>query len=137
MSAKWGCRGSQKPNFESLSVYTYTSHLFTLSSSRCLIDIPYLEGGLAFRCFQRFSFPNIATRLCTWQYNRHSIDPLVLEAALLKYLVSDGHSTFYRRITKPYFRICLTCWFRSQHIFKILTIRSIRFNLNFNQTEYL
>ena len=53
--------------------YAYTPNLSTLSSSGSLIGIPYLEGGLAFRCFQRLSFPNIATRLCTWQYNRHTI----------------------------------------------------------------
>ena len=46
--------------------YTSTSNLSTLSSSRSLIGIPNLEGGLAFRCFQRLSFPNLATRLCTW-----------------------------------------------------------------------
>ena len=28
--------------------------------------------------------------------------------------MSDGDSTFYRRITKPYFRTCLTCRSRSQ-----------------------
>ena len=28
--------------------------------------------------------------------------------------MSDGDSTFYRRITKPYFRTCLSCWTRSQ-----------------------
>ena len=28
--------------------------------------------------------------------------------------MSDGDSTFHRRITKPYFRTCLTCWSRSQ-----------------------
>ena len=28
--------------------------------------------------------------------------------------MSDGNSTFYRRITKPYFRICSSCWTRSQ-----------------------
>ncbi len=28
--------------------------------------------------------------------------------------MSDGDSTFYRRITKPYFRTCSTCWSRSQ-----------------------
>ena len=37
------------------------------------IGIPYLRVGLAFRCFQRLSSPNIATRLCTWQYNRYTI----------------------------------------------------------------
>src|SRR3990167_4412270 len=30
------------------------------------------------------------------------------------YPLSDGDSTFYRRITKPYFRTCSTCWSRSQ-----------------------
>jgi hypothetical protein len=29
------------------------------------------------------------------------------------YPLSDGDSTFNRRITKPYFRICSTCWSRS------------------------
>ena len=28
--------------------------------------------------------------------------------------MSDGDSTFYRRITKPYFRTCSTCWSCSQ-----------------------
>ena len=28
--------------------------------------------------------------------------------------MSDGDSTFYRRITKPYFRTCSSCWTRSQ-----------------------
>ena len=28
--------------------------------------------------------------------------------------MSDGDSTFNRRITKPYFRTCLTCWSHSQ-----------------------
>ena len=28
--------------------------------------------------------------------------------------MSDGDSTFHRRITKPYFRICSTCWSHSQ-----------------------
>ena len=28
--------------------------------------------------------------------------------------MSDGDSTFHRRITKPYFRTCSTCWSRSQ-----------------------
>jgi hypothetical protein len=37
------------------------------------LGIPYLEGGLAFRCFQRLSFPNIATRQCPWQNNRLTI----------------------------------------------------------------
>ena len=30
------------------------------------------------------------------------------------YPLSDGDSTFHRRITKPYFRTCSTCWSRSQ-----------------------
>ena len=51
----------------------YTSNLSTGSSFRCLLGRPYLEGGLAFRCFQRLSFPHLATRLCPWQNNRHTI----------------------------------------------------------------
>ena len=46
------------------------------------IGIPYLEGGLAFRCFQRLSFPNIATRQCSWQNNRNTIG---LSTSVLSY----------------------------------------------------
>jgi len=52
---------------------TYTPNLSTMWSSWGLIGNFYLEGGLAFRCFQRLSFPNVATRLCIWRYNRHTI----------------------------------------------------------------
>ena len=31
--------------------------------------IPYLEGGFPLRCFQRLSFPNVATQLCRWRDN--------------------------------------------------------------------
>ena len=33
----------------------------------------YLEGGFVLRCFQLLSFPNLATRLCSWQSNRCTI----------------------------------------------------------------
>ena len=33
----------------------------------------YLGGGLALRCFQRLSFPHIATRQCPWRDNRNTI----------------------------------------------------------------
>ncbi len=39
--------------------------------------------------------------------------------------MSDGDSTFHRRITKPYFRICSTCWSRSQlalYLYALLVI---------------
>ncbi len=39
--------------------------------------------------------------------------------------MSDGDSTFYRRITKPYFRTCSTCWSRSQlalYVYALLVI---------------
>jgi len=32
--------------------------------------IPNLEGGFPLRCFQRLSFPHVATRLCRWRDNR-------------------------------------------------------------------
>ena len=32
----------------------------------------FLVGGFALRCFQRLSRPYLATRLCTWQYNRYT-----------------------------------------------------------------
>ena len=54
-----------------------TSRLSTSSSSRSLLDPkrvgnPYLGDGLALRCFQRLSSPNIATLRCPWQDSRHT-----------------------------------------------------------------
>ena len=34
--------------------------------------ISYLKGGFTLRCLQRLSLPNLATRPCTWQYNRYT-----------------------------------------------------------------
>ena len=39
--------------------------------------------------------------------------------------MSDGDSTFYRRITKPYFRTCLTCRSRSQPVFYFYALFAI------------
>ena len=41
------------------------------------------------------------------------------------YPLSDDHSILYRQITKPYFRICLTCWSRSQAPFCLCTLCTI------------
>ena len=41
------------------------------------------------------------------------------------YPLSDGNSILYRRITKPYFRICSTCRSRSQAPFCLYTRRMI------------
>ena len=38
------------------------------------------------------------------------------------YPISDGNSILYRRITKPYFRICSTCRCRSQAPFCLYTL---------------
>ena len=35
----------------------------------------YLGEGFALRCFQRLSFPDAATRPCTWRYNRLTVGP--------------------------------------------------------------
>ena len=82
----------------------YTPNLLTTSSIWCLIGIPYLEGGLAFRCFQRLSFPYIATQLLPLaeQLEHHwyvHFGPLVLEAAPLKYPTptTDRDQTVSRR----------------------------------------
>ena len=32
----------------------------------------YLEASFPLRCFQRLSFPNLATRLCHWRDNRYT-----------------------------------------------------------------
>ena len=41
------------------------------------------------------------------------------------YPLSDGISTHYRRITKPYFRICSTCWSCSQAPLYLYALRMI------------
>ena len=37
----------------------------------------HLEGGFTLRCLQRLSRPDLATRLCTWQYNRYTSGPSI------------------------------------------------------------
>ena len=34
----------------------------------------HLEGGFPLRCFQRLSFPHVATRRCSWRNNRYTRD---------------------------------------------------------------
>ena len=52
---------------------TYTSDLSTLLSTRGLTNLCYeisnLEAGFTLICFQRLSFPYIATQLCHWRDN--------------------------------------------------------------------
>jgi len=36
---------------------------------QCPSGRPHLERGFPLRCFQRLSFPNIATQLCRWRDN--------------------------------------------------------------------
>ena len=74
--------------------HTYTPGLSRWSSSTDLqgTEVPgrsYLRGGLALRCFQRLSFPHIATRRCSEapqpEHQRCVIPgPLVLRNALFK-----------------------------------------------------
>ena len=63
----------------SIHCCTSTSVLSTWSSSRGLTSfcygISHLEGGFTLRCLQRLSLPDLATRLCTWQYNRYTSGP--------------------------------------------------------------
>ena len=58
-----------------------TPRLFSSSSSSGLSGFPpaepHLEVGFPLRCFQRLSAPEMATRLCTWQYNRHTSAPSI------------------------------------------------------------
>ncbi len=55
---------------------TSTPDLSTSSSPRGLPGlfhgISHLEGGFTLRCLQRLSRPGLATRLCTWRYNRYT-----------------------------------------------------------------
>ena len=39
--------------------------------------ISHLEGGFTLRCLQRLSLPDLATLLCTWQYNRYTSGPSI------------------------------------------------------------
>ena len=55
----------------------YTPDLSTSCSPRCLIGFcrerPHLGAGFALRCFQRLSFPNVATQLYPWRDNWYTI----------------------------------------------------------------
>ena len=65
----------------SIRYRTSTSCLSTSSSSRGLTSLRYgishLEGGFTLRCLQRLSLPDLATLLCTWQYNRYTSGPSI------------------------------------------------------------
>ena len=55
----------------SIHCCTYTPDLSTSSSLRCLTRLLYershLKAGFTLRCFQRLSFPNVATQLYPWR----------------------------------------------------------------------
>ena len=55
------------------------------------------------------------------------------------YPLSDGNSTFYHRITKPYFRTCSTCMSRSQATLCLCTrcTMSNRAEVTFGRLRYL
>ena len=57
----------------SMHCCTYTPDLSTSSSLRCLTRFLYershLKAGFTLRCFQRLSFPNVATQLYSWRNN--------------------------------------------------------------------
>ncbi|KAF1855301.1 hypothetical protein Lal_00008410, partial [Lupinus albus] len=42
-----------------------------LTSFRC--ERPHLKAGFTLRCFQRLSFPNVATQLYSWRNNWYTI----------------------------------------------------------------
>ncbi len=56
---------------------TSTPGLSTLSSTRgltrLLYEKPHLKAGFTLRCFQRLSFPNVATQLYSWRNNWYTI----------------------------------------------------------------
>ena len=57
----------------SMNHFTYTPDLSTRSSFWCLTSSrngkSHLKVRFALRCFQRLSFPDIATQLCLWRDN--------------------------------------------------------------------
>ncbi len=52
-----------------------TCDLSTSSSLTALMWRSYLEGGFVLRCFQHLSWPEAATRRCSWRYNRFTGAP--------------------------------------------------------------
>ena len=56
---------------------TSTPDLSTLWSTRgltrLLCEKPHLKAGFTLRCFQRLSFPNVATQLYCWRNNWYTI----------------------------------------------------------------
>ena len=50
--------------------------LYLLPINRVIFPGPsgraHLEGGFPLRCFQRLSRPYVATRQCSWRYNRNT-----------------------------------------------------------------
>ena len=75
--------------------------------------------------------PNLPVDMNSWErlacYPQGSFYPL-----------SDGLSTQYHRITKPDFRLCSTCWSRSQAPFCLCTLRpvSVRPEGTFGRLRY-
>ena len=63
----------------SIHCCTYTPGLSTLSSARRLTDLrherSHLGAGFTLRCFQRLSFPDVATQRYAWRHNWYTIDP--------------------------------------------------------------
>ena len=49
-----------------------TLGLSTWWSSTALMGIPCFKGGFPLRCIQRLSCPHLATRRCSWRYNRYT-----------------------------------------------------------------
>jgi len=45
---------------------------FNKPSGTFRFERSHLEAGFPLRCFQRLSFPNLATRLCHWHDNRYT-----------------------------------------------------------------
>ena len=62
----------------SMHCCTYTPDLSTLSSSRGLTSLccerSHLRAGFTLRCFQRLSFPNVATQRYAWRHNWYTMD---------------------------------------------------------------
>ena len=54
-------------HFQPINLVVYKGSLEVLRPGT-----PGLEAGFPLRCFQRLSVPDMATRLCSWQNNRHT-----------------------------------------------------------------
>jgi hypothetical protein len=77
--------------------YAYTPSLSTQSSSASLIGRICFERGFPFRCFQRLSFPYVATGRCGWRHNPNTIGMFISVLSYWKWLLFNSSTPMVDR----------------------------------------